>query len=236
MSRIPKPKTAISPLHPTWEDAPEHCDTSRRRFLKQLGVGSGLLTTVGLPSLGHGQSLPINYEKLLNHPTTGGVHREVGADLLQESDLAAMMADSEDSGPSLDDSVADQAPSADEASVEEVVENRALWVEPGYLLLIRWARPADNQAPITALEGSADTISAFLTAQVTGTDSLHNLDQLHVIETALLADLSPRLSPARIEVIHIDHDCTSVCSALNPSREYPEIYPVMGDIAEPGWE
>jgi len=237
MPRIIKPKSATPPTHPTWDDAPEHCDTSRRRFLKQIGVGSGLLAAVGLPTLSHGQSLPINYDKLSSHPTSAEPRADVGADALGQSDLAAVLADSADSEADFDDSVADQAPASDEPELaEEVVENRALWIEPGYLLLIRWARPVDDQSPITALEGSADAISSFLTTQVSSVDSLHNLDQLHAIESALLTDVASRITPARIEVLHLDHDCTTVCNTLNPSREYPEIYEVMGDIAEPGWE
>ena len=122
-----------------------------------------------------------------------------------------------------------------ETPAVELTENRALWVTPGYLVLVRWRRHEDDDAVVAAFEGSADAVSTFLTTRVTSVDHIHNLDQLHGLESDLMAMLAARVSPAQIDVLHLDHDCTVVCSALNPSTEYPENIEVMGDWAGPGW-
>jgi hypothetical protein len=115
-------------------------------------------------------------------------------------------------------------------------ENRALWVEPGYLILLRWRRPDGNAAVIAALEASAEPMTSFLTEQVQRVDQLHNVEQLHPIEQALARWLAPRVAPASLEVIHLDHDCTAVCALLEPSRRYPERLEIMGEIVGPEWE
>jgi len=119
---------------------------------------------------------------------------------------------------------------------EEVVENRALWVEPGYLVLLRWSRRASDETSISALEGLTDTIAAHLQENVQTMENLHDIANLHVLESQI-AEFIANGVEARVEVVHLDHDCSSVCSLL-PSADGPiDDFPVLGGVvAPPGWE
>lgn len=117
-----------------------------------------------------------------------------------------------------------------------IVESRALWVEPGYLLLIKWSRPEDDESPIANLEGAADTLQTFLSTRVETVDQLHNLEQLHLLEWEIAEQLGPIVSPAVIDVLHLDHDCSSVCDALEIGLEYPEIYMPNGGPIDIDWD
>ena len=223
--RVRPAHDAPAPDYPTREQRPDEwgCNEGRRRFLKQLAAGSGAVA-VGLPRLVHGQSLPVSFDRLDRHPLP--VSPPVMADeAFSEPAGDAASADFDDE--------AEPAPEASEAEADdqadaapEITENRALWVDPGYLILLRWRRPLGNEAPVAALEGSADLVRTHLDAQVTSVDQIHNIEQLHALEGALLVLLQGAVAPATLEVIHLDHDCRVVCSALDPSRGYPEIIEV----------
>jgi hypothetical protein len=122
-------------------------------------------------------------------------------------------------------------------TVEETLleENRALWVEPGYLVLLRWRRPVGDEATVGQLEGSADAVRALLDARVGSVDDLHNIERLHPLEDAVRTLLRERVHPATVDILHLDHDCTVVCAALDPSRHYPEVIELDGDMPSPSW-
>ncbi len=228
MKRKPVPSKSVDPDYPDRQSAPVEALTvpSRRAFLAQVGLTSGALGLGGLPKLAHGQSLQVNFDRLSNHPALSS------PDPAPEAEAAVM--DYEEAQEESDDSDSDEFAAAE--PVETITENRALWVEPGYLVLLRWTRTAADSDVIAALEGSGDSVAAFLTGRITNVDHVHNIEQLHPIEHDLLIHLSSLLPSVTIEMLHIDHDCTTVCSVLNPSREYPEIYEVDGEMPGPGWE
>lgn len=229
MKRKPAPKSeTASPSYPNRQSAPIESITvpSRRAFLAQIGLTSGALGLGGLPKLAHGQSLAVNFDRLSNHPPLSTV------DPAPEAEAAVM--DYEEAEEAVDDSDSDEFAAAD--PVETITENRALWVEPGYLVLLRWTRTATDSGVIASLESSGDAVATFLSGRITNVDHVHNIDQLHQIEHELLTYLGTLLPGVTIEMLHIDHDCTTVCSVLNPSRAYPEIYEVDGEMPGPGWE
>jgi len=119
---------------------------------------------------------------------------------------------------------------------ERVVEDRALWIEPGYLLLIRWDRPTDDTVAVAMLEGSTETLQAYLSSNITETNDLHDLQRLHSHEQALFALLEPRVEPARIEKLHLDHDCNTVCNVLGWSGPTGPEIPLGGVPVSPEWE
>jgi hypothetical protein len=215
-------------------------DESRRRFLRQL-AGASALALTGLPRLAQGQSMPVDFSRLENHPglSPASPLADELAPALEEVMAAPAEAELEEA--------ADSAPAEAEAEVEGgervatgeraiwLTENRALWVEPGYLVLLTWTRPPDDSL-VAALEGSGDAVAEWFASHITQVDQIHNLELLHPLEGELSQFLAERLQPAIISVLHIDHDCTRVCSTLNPSRSYPERIEVMGEISAPGWE
>jgi hypothetical protein len=117
-----------------------------------------------------------------------------------------------------------------------VTENRALWIEPGYLVLIRWTRSPGDNAVIAALEGSTDALASYLTEHIQSNNDLHELTQLHTHENALQELLAERIRPAVLEVLHLDHDCSQVCSIVTPSHP-PDAIPIAaGGMSPLGWE
>jgi len=118
-------------------------------------------------------------------------------------------------GPSeLPDSPPDSTGSTQIATDEEwVTEHRALWIEPGYLVLLEWHRPAADETPIIGLEGADDAISIFLGEQSDISQTLHDTDGLSALEQAIAEMLIPAVAPAEIDVIHLDHDCNVICGA-----------------------
>jgi len=121
------------------------------------------------------------------------------------------------------------------AEIVMAVENRALWVEPGYLVLLRWERPVENEEVIATLEGSSDAVAAYLSEQVENSQSLHDLGRLHLIEDGLAALLEARVAPADIQTLHLDHDCASVCTAL-PDHIPDDYIPLPGVPPATDWE
>lgn len=238
MKRRPMKVLQSTPPYPSRADnpLPRHHDAGRRRFLRQLASG-GALAAAGLPTLAHGQSLPIDFDKLESHPRPLGRAEEPEPAALAEEAAADLEPPLE--GAAMADQMLAAQPTpapAEPPTGGEVVENRALWVEPGYLILLRWSRPADNDVPVAALEGAADQLRSFFAARVTTVDQIHNIEHLHVLEQQIIDLLGPEVLPARIEVLHLDHDCTVVCSALDPSTSYPEPIMLLGEPPPPGWE
>lgn len=233
--------------YPSWEERPRPHpdDPSRRRFLARLAWGTGgasLLAQLGLPRLAHGQSLEVDFGLLDAHP---------GRDALMPPAVPA----APPAPPSATPAPVAAAPPAqapadasspagegegggtNEGEVGQgltVTENRALWVEPGYLILLRWTRPRSDDDPVAALEGATDAVAGFLGTEVTSSDDLHNLDRLHEIEHGVVELLEPRVVPAVIETLHLDHDCNSVCSQLDLGPD-PDVIPLPGVPVAPDW-
>ena len=186
------PVTCVSETYPTkdaFQPQPT-CDTSRRRFLRQLSNGASIACLLGIPTLAHGQSMPVRFDLLDHHP------------------------------PTTDDTRV--------AQIASFEEKRVLWVEPGYLVMVLWTRPAEDPSPVEAFEGATDFVSEYLEESVVSMDQLHNLDQLHELERGLVTQLEPVVAPAEIAVLHIDHDCSAVCDLLEPSDGFEERDELMG--------
>jgi hypothetical protein len=111
----------------------------------------------------------------------------------------------------------------DGATAEPLItENRAVWVEGGYLVLIQWTRPESAEEAIAALEASSPDILAYLGTLDASSAVLHDPGPLHVLETGLIALLSPIVAPATIDVIHLDHDCQTLCTGgVSPDLSTP---------------
>lgn len=223
--------------YPSWEgrsrgDEPRRkpiFDRSRRRFLRQLTAGGAGLCVGGLPALSAATGYAIDLSILDHHPPvcdtssaglpstkTGGAKPSGAGDVVESGD---------DSGG--------WTPLAQSEVVEE---DRALWVDPGYLILLRWRRPVDDSLPVSALEAATEALADFLEENAVGMDDLHDIDRLHQLEAELVALLSPLLAPAEIDVLHLDHDCTLVCDTLSP-RTPPEPRPItMGFYKPVGWK
>ena len=221
MKRVPTPVGVSPSMTPTRKTnpLPSKCDASRRRFLRQLAGGAGVCM-VGYPQVVNGASLPIDLSKLSHHPRVD----ELTQDENRRDPDAAPPSDLPGESP---------APSVQFISLEE---SRALWVEPSYLLLIRWSRPEEDESPIAALEAAEEQIGEFLATRVTTVDDLHNLDLLHQIEVEIVDLLAPIILPAEIEVLHLDHDCTRICHNLDPSLTYPEDPMMVGYFKPAGWK
>ena len=230
-----KAKEQHIPGYPDRETKPERwgCDGGRRRFLKQIGLMSGVAGLGGLPRVGHGQGIPVDFERLATHPPNS---QEPARESEEELSVANNAMSDEAADYDREDLFEEQAQAEPPGSAEIVTENRALWVEPGYLVLLRWRRASEDEAVVSALEGLGATVSAFLTENVTSVDHLHNIEALHLIERNLLAVVTPMIASATIEVLHLDHDCASVCSLLNPGDTYPDRWQLDGEMVAPGWE
>lgn len=232
-------KKPVTPLQtaetkvPSWP-ASGPLNPSRRAFLRRVGLGAGgagFLATVGLPGLSHGQSREVDFSLLEAHPARHDLNPAPPPTAAPAQPMA--LAPPAPAPPA----AAPPADSAASAPEEEVgtVENRALWVEPGYLVLLRWQRPADNEEVIAALEGSSDAVATYLSEQVENSQSLHDLGRLHVIEDGLAALLELRVAPADIQTLHLDHDCVSVCSTL-PDHFPDDFIPLPGIAPPTDWE
>lgn len=233
--------------YPSWEERPR--DRSRRRFLTQVSSiagGAGLLSSIGLAELAHGQSRPVDFSMLDHHaspaalvpsaPSAAAPAREQAREERAEDEPGLASAEpvpnerSDTSEPLAEPS----EPSADPRG-PEITENRALWVEPGYLILVRITRLESSSDAITAFEGSTEPMSEYLTREIGDTSHLHNVDLLHNHEVALADIVQELISPAILEVLHIDHDCTTVCSALD-SGFPPDRIPLRGEPMPVDWE
>ena len=104
-----------------------------------------------------------------------------------------------------------------------MTEHRALWVDPGYLILLEWSRPVLNETPVASLEGSTEALAALLSEIVTEPDALHDTERLYQIERSVATLLATAVEPATIEVIHLDHDCNTVCGSLYVEETRPVV-------------
>jgi hypothetical protein len=240
--------------------APAHDHEGRRRFLKQLAAGAGAVGLGAVPRLGHGQSAAVDFSVLDRHPPTVVPVPALTAEpppsppALPAQALAAEPAPLDLAAGPVGAAGVAAAPAPDPVEVAEptelaepggppppatapqesvmITENRALWLEPGYLVLLRWVRAEDDTRAVALLEGSAAALSEFLTTRVRSVDDLHDLARLHALEGELLALLYERMPTGTIEVLHLNHDCTTVCPSLEPGR-LPGIrpeYPLPGGI------
>ncbi len=197
--RSPKAIPTTDPGYPT--KAEHACpEPGRRRFLRQVLVGSTALT-VSAASVANAQDgRQIDFSILDEHDP-----------LTPDERSQAPAARARRAAPATEER-AEAASTAEEPEVT-ITEQRALWVEPGYLVLIQWRRPESNADVISAFEGASETVSSHLSTEIADPfATLHDPAQLQDAERALLAVLVPIVAPAEIDVIHLDHDCTSVCS------------------------
>jgi len=104
----------------------------------------------------------------------------------------------------------------------DITENRALWIPPGYLLLLQWTRPEEDLSPVDALEAATEMLTTYLEETVTDTDVLHDTISLQEIEVSLLELLNELVTPAVISVLHLDHDCEALC-ADDPTTTMPVV-------------
>jgi hypothetical protein len=208
-----------------------HIATRHNRFARHATTNDGFLPwcqrrcdrLTGLPQLAHGQdqSLPVDFSRLSNHPSVRPAE--------DEQVMAEVAAPAEEAPPL----PADQAPLS-EAPAEPITvidENRALWVEPGYLIMLTWQRP-DDATIVAALEGSAQAVQDFLSARVTQVDQLHNIEQLHGLEGEVLVLLESRVAPAHITVLHLDRLYASVRPWI-PERPTPMSSPCLAKCRRP---
>jgi hypothetical protein len=239
VSKAP-PEGTRAPAYPSWtalRGSPTPFDPSRRRFLRQVGTAAGalsVLSTTGLPRLAHAQQPTPNFGLLDQHPPSGA--------LVAPAQPMAMMPAVPPPAPVQGLAQPPTTPAAIEpptsgptsqATAEWVTEDRALWVEPGYLILVRWSRPIDNLDVVAALEGATPTVAAYLSSNVTAYNDLHDLDRLHTLEAGLVSMLAPTLSPATLDVLHLDHDCNTVCTGLPGYYDAPENIPLPGMLPAP---
>ena len=114
-------------------------DPSRRRFLRQVSAGAGaagLLSAMGLPKLAHGQSTDVDFGVLEAHPPRSGLAPEQPAAPAPPA-LPMAAAPPAPAPPAPPQEPVDEVVQV----VAEITENRALWIEPGYLLMLMWTRP-----------------------------------------------------------------------------------------------
>ncbi len=238
-----------APAYPTRGAAP--IDPSRRRFLRQVGAGAGaagFLATVGLPQLAHGQSMAVDFSVLEAHPPTAAPIAEapavaapapsapapsaaLGALAAPPAPRPAPPAAAASPAEAAEASAGEPLAQANDEAFVEITENRALWLEAGYLVLLRWVRRDGDQVVVAALEGSTAAVGELLQREVQATSDLHNLDRLHAIEAALVGLLEPLVAPARIEALHLNHDCNVVCGGLDAGTP-PDHIPLAG-VAPP---
>lgn len=188
---------AQEPSYPGKTKEESH-DGSRRRFLRQIALGGGVLSGLGGVTGLRAQEEPeIDFSTLGEHATV--------------PEAPARRARRRGNNTSREEARADSV----EPPEEEVwvTEHRALWVDPGYLILIEWSRPASDTAPVASLEGSAAAVAALLSEQVTDPQALHDTERLFDIEQAVASLLAEAVAPARIDVLHLDHDCNVVCGS-----------------------
>ncbi len=238
-------ESAPEAAYPSWEERPRN--RSRRRFLSQVSSiagGAGLLSSIGLPQLAHGQSRPVDFSMLEHHaspstlapqPPSEARAREQAAEERAEEESESVRADAPDEPSRHSEPLAELSETAAEPPGPQVTENRALWVEPGYLILVRITRAEGNSDAITAFEGSTGAVSVYLQGAIAETSQLHNVDLLHSHEVVLATLVQERIAPAVLEVLHIDHDCTTICSGLDPGHP-PEIIPLRGEMEPVEWE
>lgn len=221
-----------SPLYPQ-QPNPRH-DPARRRFLLQVAATGGAVAFAsGVPLL-KAQDLEIDFTVLESHDRleltpSENARREaredsVEAEVGREQTVLGESTPNEGSGGTGDQDpsgVPDDPPvDVPSGTLASITENRALWIPPGYLVLIQLTRDEDDETSIPAFEGASEQVSSYLDTTVTDTDQLHDVIQLREIELGILALLEPIVAPATIDVLHLDHDCTTVCGSLGPDDSH----------------
>lgn len=197
--RSPKAVGTADPGYPTRIEHSCH-EPGRRRFLRQVLLGSTALGVSAATVARAQDGRQIDFSILDEH------------DPLATDERAQPRASrARRAAPTTEER--SETATVVEPAEEMITEQRALWVEPGYLILVQWRRPASNAGVIAAFEGASETVGAHLASQLTEPYAvLHDAAQLQEAERALLAVLVPIVAPAEIDVIHLDHDCTAVCS------------------------
>jgi hypothetical protein len=263
----PVNRTMDTIAYPNDHEASHDCtDPSRRRFLRQVGMGigtAGILTVLPLKGSAQDSEMVVDFSVLDGHPDVqslnpapptapmavlpaqGEESREEQAGLMAPQAAPPTFAPTSPDGPSnpSNGSLAynptgtgtpatpSSTPSGSpptESGVPEVIEDRSLWIDPGYIVLIRWTRPVDNTDVIAALEGSVPAVSSYLSTSITSRDELHEVERLHGHELAITNLLAPLIVPARILVLHLDHNCSTVCSRF---PDFTETIPLPGMIS-----
>lgn len=226
---------------PTRPDYPQRkqFDPGRRRFLRQVGTtagGVGLVASLGLPTLSHGQSIEVDFSVLDAHPL-----RQTAEPVIQV-DMPSMVAPATPVGslsatPSVDvtDPGGTDPPEpgliGGDPDEDDVIEDRALWIESGYLVLMRIARDAEDVTVGEDVDAASETVASYITENLSNYDVLHNIDSLHTHENGIAVIIDGLIEPAHIVSLHLDHDCTETCGG---GFEDWEDYPMGGIIAPPG--
>jgi hypothetical protein len=233
MTRRIQPLKTLSKT-PDYPERPGPADPSRRRFLTRIGLGAGgasILAAAGLPKLAHGQSQEVDFSVLEAHP---GRHE------LRETPAGAPVMPAAPAPPPAPALSATVPPAAQTASprdaIATITENRALWIEPGYLVLVQWSRPADNTDVIAALEGTTEALAALFSENVSTYENLHDLLQLHILEDQVASLVEAAIAPAELVSLHLDHDCNTVCSGLEPGGGYDDPPRLAGVLPPANWE
>jgi len=210
---------ARKPCYPTNPFGCRH-NPDRRRFLFQVSASGGAIAFgAGVP-MTSAQGIEVDFSVLEGHDR---LVPSPSPSLVGELGVAArssVVGDGAVDGTDGPVEATGEPPTPDTEPVDGLLatltENRALWVDPGYLLLIQWTRPEDDETPVAALEASTQIVADYLELAVVDTEALHETLSLHAIELGLRELLNPVVLPARIEVIHLDHDCEAVCGPLRP--------------------
>lgn len=231
-SILPQAEPA-EPAYPTNPRGRRH-DPSRRGFLLRVAASGGAVAFAkGIP-LVSAQGIEVDFSILDGHDPLGrsGLEvqpEEVGGPMRSAVPSTTVEPETGGSGATSEETTPEDTPPDDGSGVGDLTENRALWVEPGYLLLIQWTRPEDDETPVIQLEASAEVVAAHLASAVTDEHTLHELHSLHTIELGLVDLLTPLVAPATVEVVHLDHDCEAICGPLGPE---PEIM-LRGSVVAP---
>lgn len=204
-------------------------DAGRRRFLRQVGVaggGVGLVASFGLPRLTHGQSVDVDFSILNAHPlrSTEEPLEQPAAPTMPAPSLqppsSTLAAPPDEPAPTPSPDPVGETEGTGliggDPDADDVVEDRALWIEPGYLVLMRLARDAEDVTVGADVDGATEDVSAYITANLSDYDTLHTLDVLHTHEDAIAAIIEGRIEPAHIVSLHVDHDCNEICSGGDP--------------------
>lgn len=189
--------------------------TSRRQFLLRLTAGGGAVAfATGVP-LVKAQELDVDFTILDEHdPLVSD-----SVDLVRRRGRAQDDVGDGTGSMGLDDgSETGTEESDDNPTIRtDITENRALWIPPGYLLLLQWTRPEEETSPVETLEGLTDMLTTHLAEAVSDTDVLHDAVSLQEIEVSLMVLLNEQVTPAVISVVHLDHDCEALCPADPPT-------------------
>lgn len=230
-------KNATKPDYPQRK----HFDPGRRRFLRQVGTtagGVGFVASLGLPTLSHGQSVDVDFSILDAHPlrpveqpVVDPVMSSMVAPSTPVDQVGAFAAPVEVNNPEDGTDPLEPGLIGGDPDEDAVIEDRALWIEPGYLVLMRIARDAEDVTVGEDVDASSETVATYITENLSEYDVLHNIDSLHTHENGIAGIIDGLIEPAHIISLHLDHDCNEICGGGVPEWED---FTMGGIVAPPG--